>query len=677
MKKRTFIIATLATLVILLPLSAVFAADVYLTKTELIQWDPDKAYEGYNLFVNNNVFWLVDMEGQVVHSWAPVGTGVMAGFYSFLMENGHLRSHETPSTAPGGAVAGQGGSQGRIAEYDWDGNRVWYMDVFDYWDKNKDGVINEDDQLESKDFFGNVIKSYVGTYRFHHDAQRMFNKKLNKWTYIVLCWIGMSEADADQMGVAADQKYRSRDTAGTGAATWSPCALLEILPDYTSGVGGDIIWYWTFADHMITMNPAGDPILDRDTETWVNWGGNLSRPPLVVSNEYGAADSIEAHPELLDVNGMHYYEPGGPNVDYQHCNSIDYNEDLGYIAINAKACNEFFVIDHDGTFDTTATANNWDSVGALARSDKGNFLYRYGNPANYKSGEPAKFYNEGDMEMYGTHDIQWIMDYAWRPPMVTGDNWTDPADYGSEFELPGAGHFMMFDNGCYNPMNAGSKILEVNPYLKGDGTEETATYADGNTKYVWMATGLRTYDPTDARKYTQTDSVNNPTGLKRRGQLVWSHPSEFGGGFGAGDNINDFYSSYISSAMRMPNGNTIIDAGARSHFFEVTSDNKVVWEYVMPPYDNVSKKYTSTKQTANMCFRFHRYPAEHPALKGRDLTPGNTLTGLVPATLDSGAGESLPVSPPAPKGWGSSSVVFGEGGGGDADGGGGGGGGGY
>jgi hypothetical protein len=141
-------------------------------------------------------------------------------------------------------------------------------------------------------------------------------------------------------------------------------------------------------------------------------------------------------------------------------------------------------------------------------------------------------------------------------------------------------------------------------------------------------------------------------------------------GSGGGGDINNFYSSYISGMTRMPNGNTIIDAGSHSHFFEVTEGKEVVWEYVMPPYDREAEAFASTKDSANMCFRFHRFPADHPALKGRDLTPGNTLTGLLPATLDSGAGESVPVPPPAGTDpLGVIEFAEGGGGGGGADGG--------
>ena len=41
----------------------------------------------------------------------------------------------------------------------------------------------------------------------------------------------------------------------------------------------------------------------------------------------------------------------------------------------------------------------------------------------------------------------------------------------------------------------------------------------------------------------------------------------------------NFYSMNISGAQRLPNGNTLICEGASGHFFEVTPEKEIVWEY--------------------------------------------------------------------------------------------------
>ena len=41
--------------------------------------------------------------------------------------------------------------------------------------------------------------------------------------------------------------------------------------------------------------------------------------------------------------------------------------------------------------------------------------------------------------------------------------------------------------------------------------------------------------------------------------------------------------------MRMPNGNTFINEGAKARFFEVTPDGKIVWEYLNPYRGNITQ----------------------------------------------------------------------------------------
>ena len=51
-----------------------------------------------------------------------------------------------------------------------------------------------------------------------------------------------------------------------------------------------------------------------------------------------------------------------------------------------------------------------------------------------------------------------------------------------------------------------------------------------------------------------------------------------------------FYSPYVSSAQRLPNGNTLICEGDCRRIFEATSDHETVWEYVLPP--NIDENYS-------------------------------------------------------------------------------------
>jgi hypothetical protein len=76
-----------------------------------------------------------------------------------------------------------------------------------------------------------------------------------------------------------------------------------------------------------------------------------------------------------------------------------------------------------------------------------------------------------------------------------------------------------------------------------------------------------------------------------------------------------FFSPFISSADRLPNGNILICEGATGRVFEVTNRQEVVWEWISPFINGKDDART------NQIFRAHRYAENHPALKDRDLMP--------------------------------------------------------
>jgi hypothetical protein len=66
-----------------------------------------------------------------------------------------------------------------------------------------------------------------------------------------------------------------------------------------------------------------------------------------------------------------------------------------------------------------------------------------------------------------------------------------------------------------------------------------------------------------------------------------------------------FFSSYISSAQRLPNGNTLICEGVPGRIFEVTPGCEIVWEYISPHYFDAP-----VFGTTNDVFRAFRYGPE-------------------------------------------------------------------
>ena len=148
--------------------------------------------------------------------------------------------------------------------------------------------------------------------------------------------------------------------------------------------------------------------------------------------------------------------------------------------------------------------------------------------------------------------------------------------------LPGEGNILIFNN--QNIGAAGEKyssVLELKPPLRPDGS------------YDWG----------------------------QGAEIVWSYRAD------------GFYSSHLSGAQRLPNGNTLITEGRHVRLIEVSADGEVVWEFVNPEVkrglikqgDPPNPRGIDDTSQRNRLFRARKYPPDHPAFAGRDITPGDRL----------------------------------------------------
>lgn len=85
------------------------------------------------------------------------------------------------------------------------------------------------------------------------------------------------------------------------------------------------------------------------------------------------------------------------------------------------------------------------------------------------------------------------------------------------------------------------------------------------------------------------------------------------------------FSSFVSGVQRQPNGNTLICYGALGRLLEIDAQQQIVWEFENPRSFDASASQ-GLAITANEVFRAVRYPADHPGLQGRTLTPRDPLT---------------------------------------------------
>ena len=82
-------------------------------------------------------------------------------------------------------------------------------------------------------------------------------------------------------------------------------------------------------------------------------------------------------------------------------------------------------------------------------------------------------------------------------------------------------------------------------------------------------------------------------------EIVWQHTPKEAGLLHPTDS-NRYYSPFISSAQRLPNGNTLITEGSGGRIIEVTREHEIVWEYISP--------YWGTMMHMNMVYRAYRLP---------------------------------------------------------------------
>jgi hypothetical protein len=103
-------------------------------------------------------------------------------------------------------------------------------------------------------------------------------------------------------------------------------------------------------------------------------------------------------------------------------------------------------------------------------------------------------------------------------------------------DLSGSGNILVFNNGRNRPDGAYSSVDEIVPPVDANGSYSLISgSAYGPEEQIWIY------------------KAENPT---------------------------DFYSSGISGAQRLPNGNTLICNGQSGIFFEVTAEKEIVWEYL-------------------------------------------------------------------------------------------------
>ena len=148
-------------------------------------------------------------------------------------------------------------------------------------------------------------------------------------------------------------------------------------------------------------------------------------------------------------------------------------------------------------------------------------------------------------------------------------NWTLPG-------YPNEGKIMIFNNGSGRPAGSYSTVELIDPPL------ENGVY--------------------------QIDSIL-PFGPELP---AWNYTA---------DPPNSFFSTNISGASLLPNGNALICEGTSGRFFEVDSAGTILWEYINPVTASGPVNQGANLMN-NAVFRVYRYGTDYPGFIGKDLQPG-------------------------------------------------------
>lgn len=91
---------------------------------------------------------------------------------------------------------------------------------------------------------------------------------------------------------------------------------------------------------------------------------------------------------------------------------------------------------------------------------------------------------------------------------------------------------------------------------------------------------------------------------------------------------SDFYSSILSNAQKLDNGNILICEGTSGNFFEIDENEHIVWQYISPVRNGTGTIFNQNEiPVGNTSFRAHKYAKDYEAFIGRNVTPKNPIEG--------------------------------------------------
>ncbi|MBI2150232.1 MAG: aryl-sulfate sulfotransferase [Acidobacteria bacterium] len=391
------------------------------------------------------------------------------------------------------------------------------------------------------------------------------------------------------------------DRAWNGYTVLSPLGTQAVI---VIDMNGNVVKQWDgyvnsaggpariFPDGVVMAANGTNPphqesleLIQRDFEGHVIWRFDRNRQ--IETREGGTIWSARQHHDWQREDfPAGYYSPGvkpsiegGKTLILTHTNhSRPYvanapleDDRIIEVSWNGDIVWEWVASDHVDELGFDGDARNAIKAAPGVNAARGSFDWLHINSATYVG--PNHWFDEGD-QRFAPNNVIISSRQASFLAIVARDGrivWRLGPDFSESKELrairqiigqhhahiipkglPGAGNLLVFDNG------GASGYGFTNPTALNGAN----AFARANSRVLEI----------------------NPVTL----DLVWSY---------AGPR---FYSSNISGAQRLPNGNTLVTEGANGRLFEVTREGKIVWEYMYPRF--------SGAQSSNAVYRGYRLP---------------------------------------------------------------------